>query len=217
MFVRKVSVFLHATFHTQVRCLQAEKKMKIEKYQQVWDLWSAYENALTRYVFKHTRNEETTKDVVQDSLLKVHKSCCSNTEIRNVRSWLFQIAHNTMIDFFKKAGKENTVLEFQTNLGESDIYESLSLYIEPLISFLPNKYARALKMADIDGLKQQEIANTLGITLPATKSRIQRARKLLKEEIHTCFHTKECPNAGLTDFELKTTCLPLKNWGKEKK
>jgi RNA polymerase sigma-70 factor (ECF subfamily) len=82
---------------------------------------------------------------------------------------------------------------------------------------LPEKYAIPLKMADIEGLKQQEIANKLGLSLTGAKSRIQRARKLLKEEIHTCFHTKECSSAGLTDFSLRQDCTPLKNLKEENK
>lgn len=185
--------------------------MKIEKYKQVWALWADYQDALKKYVFRYTQNEEVTKDIVQDTLLKIHNSCCSDKEIKNIRSWLFQIAHNVMIDFFKKFNKISTEIEHQIIVGKDDIYKELSIYIEPLIGFLPEKYAIPLKMADIEGLKQQEIANKLGLSLTGAKSRIQRARKLLKDEIHTCFHTKECSSAGLTDFNLKQDCRPLKN------
>ena len=190
--------------------------MKIEKYTQVWSLWADYQDALKKYVFRYTKNEEITNDIVQDTLLKIHNSCCSDKDIKNVRSWLFQIAHNVMIDFFKKSNKESYKIVHQIIDNKDDIYEELSIYIEPLISFLPEKYATPLKMADIEGLKQQEIANKLGLSLAGAKSRIQRARKLLKEEIHTCFHTMECSSSGLTDFSLKQDCTPLKNWREEK-
>lgn len=65
--------------------MSTKQKMKIEKYQQFWDLWLAYESALKKYVFKYIQNEEIAKDIVQDSLLKIHKSCCSGRDIKNVR------------------------------------------------------------------------------------------------------------------------------------
>ena len=116
----------------------------------------------------------------------------------------------------KKSKKESAIVKAQIVDQEDDIYQELSIYIEPLIEFLPEKYAVALQMADIDGLKQQEIADKLNLSLSATKSRIQRARKLLKQEIHTCFHTKEGAKSGLADFNLKESCTTLKNWEKEK-
>lgn len=54
-------------------------------------------------------------------------------------------------------------------------------------------------MADIEGMKHQQIADNLNLGLPATKSRIQRARKLLRDKIHFCFHTQECSKSGLLD------------------
>ncbi|WP_281989500.1 sigma-70 family RNA polymerase sigma factor [Aquimarina aggregata] len=191
--------------------------MKIKKYKQVWELWEAYENALKRYVFKLTKHEQITEDVVQDTLLKVHKSCCSDKEISNVRSWLFQIAHNSLMDFFNSSKKEKEIPYIPIPDDTSDIYSALSGYVEPLIGFLPDTYAQALRMADIDGLKQQEIADMLGLSLTATKSRIQRARKLLKKEIYTCFHTEESKTFGLADFNLKDNCTTLQNLKKKNK
>ncbi|MGD1843516.1 MAG: sigma-70 family RNA polymerase sigma factor [Thermonemataceae bacterium] len=190
--------------------------MKIEQYQQVWSLWTNYEKALKKYVFKFTQNEEIAKDIVQDVLLKVYQSCCSNTAIRNVRAWLFQITYNTMMDFFKKSQKAFIISNHPIEDSQQDIYQALSIYIEPLISFLPEKYAVALRLADIEGLKQQTIADQLNLSLAATKSRIQRARKLLKEEIHTCFQIETCANTPLADFQLKQSCTSLKNWEKKK-
>ncbi|MEM9982296.1 MAG: sigma-70 family RNA polymerase sigma factor [Bacteroidota bacterium] len=189
--------------------------MKIEQYQQVWNLWINYEEALKKYVFKFIQQEAIVEDIVQDTLLKIHQSCCSNREIHNVNAWLFQITYNTMIDFFKKRKKES-IISSQLEDSQSDIYQALSFYIEPLIDLLPKKYAIALRLADIEGLRQQAIADQLNVSLSATKSRIQRARKLLKEEIRTCFQIKEYANTQLADFHLKQSCTSLKDWEKKK-
>jgi RNA polymerase sigma-70 factor (ECF subfamily) len=61
-----------------------------------------------------------------------------------------------------------------------------SAWVEPLISLLPKEYAIPLRLSDIEGLKQQEVAKRLGLSLSATKSRVQRARKLLKQKFEEC-------------------------------
>ena len=187
--------------------------MNIEQYQQVWEIWKNHQDALAAYVIKITGSTENAEDITQEVLIKVHKSCCSEIEIKNLRSWLFQIAYNATLDFHKQ--RKTAHLPLQGVAPEKDIYQELSVYLEPLIDFLPSKYALPLRLSDVRGMKQQDVADKLNISLTATKSRIQRARKMLKDEIHTCFHLKECSSSGLMDFELKTSCQPLQNWHKE--
>ncbi len=157
--------------------------MQIKKYHQASGIWLQFKDALNGYIYKKIKNTESAEEINQQVLMKVVNSCCSNTHIRNVRSWLFQIAHNTTIDYLKNS-KKNIVLEtdFEEEL-ESSIYDEIAPFVTTLINSLPPKYALPLKMADIDEMKQQVIAEKLNLSLSATKSRIQRARKLLKQEV----------------------------------
>lgn len=191
--------------------------MKITKYDQVWELWKNYKDAMQAYVLKKTKDPELTKDLTHDILLKIHKSCCSKNEIQNVRSWLFQITYNTMIDHFniQKKIKQSKVSNPEPVMD--DIYQELAEFIEPLINLLPEKYGIPLRMSDIEGIKQQDIADKLQQSLTATKSQIQRGRKLLKVEIHSCFHIKESKTAGLFDFDVKESCSTLQKIIHEKK
>lgn len=160
--------------------------MKINQYNQVWDLWLSYKDKLHGYVMKRFKDEELAKDTTQEVLLKMHKSCCSDKEIKNVNSWLFQIAHNTVIDQLRQQNK--VVHESVEKIEEADesVWQELAECVEPLIKLLPEKYAIPLKMSDIEGIKQADIAVKLDIGLSAAKSRIQRARTMLKEEIVRC-------------------------------
>ena len=191
--------------------------MKITSYDQIWDLWTAYQDAMSAYILKKTKDPEVTKDLSQDILLKIHNTCCSEKEIKNVRSWLFQIAFNTMMDHFNFQNKKKTSEVALLESTQDDMYQEMAEYIEPLINLLPEKYSIPLRMADIEGLKQQEIADKLKQSLTATKSQIQRGRKLLKTEIHSCFHIKECKTSGLIDFDVKQSCTALQKILEEKK
>ena len=76
--------------------------MKIEQYTQASTLWLEYQDKLRYYLLNKTHDAELAKDLTQEVLLKIYNSCCSGNEIANVKSWLYQIAHNTFIDHVKK-------------------------------------------------------------------------------------------------------------------
>jgi len=191
--------------------------MKIEKYQQASEIWLEFRDGLKGYIIKKTKNSELAEEINQQVLMKVINSCCSDVQIKNVRSWLFQIAHNTTIDNLKKQKK---YVELEKEIEEQPnekTYSEIEPFVISLIGFLPEKYALPLKMSDIEGQKQQDVADKLGLSLTATKSRIQRARELLKKEILTCFHIDdEKMKRGLNDIKLKDSCEPLKDVLKKK-
>lgn len=182
--------------------------MKIENYNEVWSIWLSSKEKLHRYMLSKFKDKELAADITQDVLLKVHKSCCSNREIKNINAWLFQIAHNAALDHLKKANKDLTTHISETE--SEDQWSQLSMFLELLLSCLPKTYSIPLELYDLKGLKQQEIADRLGISLTATKTRIQRARKLLKEQIRTCYHIEMDKNGVPISFELKDSCS-LKN------
>ena len=84
---------------------------KIEKYENVSKLWLEYKNALKFYILKKVKNEDLANELSHEVLMKVYNSCCSGNEIRNIRSWMFQIAHNTTIDYLKKENKFVRILK----------------------------------------------------------------------------------------------------------
>lgn len=173
-------------------------------------LWLEHKLALHNYILKRVRDRELTNDILQEVLLKVYMFCIKTSGVQNVRSWLFQIAHNTIVDNYRKSAKYTDreipeALEEDENLAFKDAVD----YIQPLIGFLPPEYAVPLKLADIDGMKQAAIAKQLNLSLPATKSRIQRARALLKAEFITCCHFETDASGNLISFDIKDSCAPL--------
>jgi len=140
----------------------------------------------------------------------MYKSCCSGTNIKNLNSWLFQIANNVAIDIIKKENREKKDHLPSASSDDQNKWGGITEVMEPLISLLPEKYALPLKMADIDGIPQSDIADQLGLGLSATKSRIQRARKMLKEQIISCFHLELDKNGIPISANLKDNCLSIR-------
>ena len=165
-------------------------------------LWQEHKNELRNFILKRVKDQNLTNDILQDVLMKVYNFCISKSGVRNIRSWLFQIAQNTITDHFRKQSKFTNL----DNLNEIE-YEDQNMafseatnYILPMLEFLPKEYAVPLKFADIDNIKQADIAKKLNLSLSATKSRIQRARQLLKAEFITCCHFKTDKQGNLIFF-----------------
>lgn len=173
-------------------------------------LWLEHQNELRNFIFNRLKDRDQTEDILQEVLMKVYKFCLSTSGVKNLRSWLFQIAHNTMIDHYRRQSKYSSseVPEFPQE-DENLAYKDATEYIKPMLGFLPEAYALPLQMADLDGIKQKEIAKRLGLTLTATKTRIQRARQLLKEEFITCCHLETDSTGNLISFSIKDSCKPL--------
>jgi len=180
-------------------------------------LWSEHKNELRNFIYKRVKDEDLTNDILQDVLMKVYNFCLSKSGVKNIRSWLFQIAHNTIIDSYRRQSK---FIQQEAEFDLADEDENLAFkdalnYILPMLDFLPEKYAEPLKLADIDGLKQADIAQKIGLNLSATKSRIQRARQLLKDEFVTCCYFETDKQGNIISFEIKDSCKPLQKIKKE--
>lgn len=175
-------------------------------------LWLEHKSGLKNFIYKRVKDNDITNDILQEVLLKTYNFCLTRSGIRNMRSWLFQVAHNCIVDHYRK--KQNTSFEL-AEISEQD--EQLGLQdaaglVVPLLGFLPEKYAIPLKLADIDDLKYADIAHQLGLTLTATKSRVLRARQLLRNKFLTCCHLELDKNGNLISAAAKESCAPLQEY-----
>ena len=182
---------------------------ELKKYSDISSLWLKYKSGLTYYIFKKVKNEEIANDLSHEVLMKIYNSCCSSVNIKNVKSWMFQIAHNTTIDYIKKQSKFSDNVPENYDNYDYDVYQEANDIIKPLIQLLPEKYATPLQLSDIEELKQKEVAQKLNLSLTATKSRIQRARNLLKDKIIECGNLEKDDKGNLISLEIRSDCRPF--------
>lgn len=179
---------------------------QLNKYSEISSLWLKYKNGLKYYILKKVKNEEMANDLSHEVLMKVYNSCCSNIEIKNVKSWMFQIAHNTTIDYLKKQTRFIENIPENYDNDDQNVFLESDGIVELLIKLLPEKYAVPLELSDIKEFKQKEVAEKLNLSLTATKTRIQRARTLLKEKIIECSNLEQDENKNLISLEIKSNC-----------
>lgn len=151
--------------------------------------WITYQDALRKYLEKRVTDKSMVNDIMHDVYLKVFLFCkryefsCEKAGVKNLRSWIFQVCHNTMIDRLKSNAKysmSSPALDIPD--AERIIYGTNdSLNAVELIGKLPEKYAEAVYLDTIIKMNQAGIAKKLGLGISATKSRIQRGKRMLKE------------------------------------
>lgn len=190
---------------------------KIEKYEEVSSLWIEYKSGIKYYILKKLKNEDLADELSHEVLMKIYNSCCSGNEIKNIKSWMYQIAHNTVIDYLKSENKFTNEVPEKFELDKNNTYEDVEEFVAPLIKLLPEKYATPLLLADIKGINQIEVSKKMNLSLTATKSRIQRARKLLKEKIIECSNLETNTKGKPISIQIKADCKPLQNNSKKNK
>jgi RNA polymerase sigma-70 factor (ECF subfamily) len=149
-------------------------------------VWTKYSNDLKRFIFSKVKDEAIADDILQDSFLKIHTKLHTLKDLNKLKSWIFSIARNSVLDYFKASNKtfEYANFESETHLEENVHTEKDCL--RGILQNLPKKYRDPIFLSDIKGMKQQEVAEQLKQSLPTTKSQIQRARKLIAQGFMDC-------------------------------
>jgi RNA polymerase sigma factor (sigma-70 family) len=147
---------------------------------------------LNPFAINLTRDKETAKDLVQETMYKAIANREKYINGTNIKAWLYTIMRNIFINDYRKRSKQQTILDATPNdflidhnqTSISNLAESkLRLKeIEKAIYFLPSIFKDPFLLY-FDGYKYHEIANILREPLGTIKSRIHFARKLLKKKI----------------------------------
>jgi len=181
--------------------------------------WSENKELVYSYIKKRVKEEATTQDLCQEVLLKIYKFCTLKTGVKNTRSWLCEIACNTIIDHYRKEKKFRAHACCPASVAEhneSDIYQNLSVYVRPLIACLPPIYALPLEL-DLDGMNQKDISKYLNLELSTTKSRIQRSKLKIKELLFECLYLDIDLGGKINSFQPRPDCLALKTITKNRR
>ena len=158
------------------------------------DYYHEHYNEMYRVAIGVVRNHYSAEDVVQEAYIKAYKNYGHLIEKSKCRAWLRTIVIRTAIDYYRKDKRYETVsVEEGAESGQllqcpkNNVEHQLHWHFEQAeilekVETLPKNMQAVLKIKiDTDG-KDQDIADQLNISLSAVKTRLHRARKLLKDE-----------------------------------
>ena len=156
-------------------------------------------NSMYNFAYRLTLDQDDSKDLVQDTYLKAYRFIDSFQQGTNAKAWLFRILKNSFINDYRKKSKEPSKVDYQEvesyyNSEEVDRQITPDLRVEALKDMIGDEISNALNSLDVDfrtviilcdleGFKYDEMAKILDIPIGTVRSRLHRARNLLKEKL----------------------------------
>ena len=174
-------------------------------------IWEAFHVPLSQFIRRRVSNECVAEDLLQDVFLKIHLHVETLKDVKQLENWLYQIARNTIIDYYRTtkpvvALDTADVLDLPEDLPADDIITELLPSIRAMISNLPPHDRQALILTEYQGLSQKELGARLGISCSGAKSRVQRAREKLKQQLLECCHFELDRRGGIINYQPRCQC-----------
>jgi len=169
-------------------------------------IWREHAAALHRFIQSRVDDADIADDILQNVFLNIHAKIDSLKDASKLRPWIYQISRNAIIDHYRSL-KSHVELPETIIEPEKDNVETARQEIEgcmlPLIRNLPDTYREAVMLSEIEGLTQKQVAEKLGLSLPAAKSRVQRGRIMVKDMLNDCCRFEIDHRGTMVDYQLK--------------
>ncbi len=178
-------------------------KSKIMK-NEINTIWIDLNEELYKFILVKIKDEQISKDIHQEVFLKMHAKIHQLKHTSKLTSWTYQITRNTIFDYFRKVNskyKPIDNLDIPEIESESFHYSNLTNCINQKIEQLSTQHKEAIILTSFKNYSQKELAEHLKISYSGTKSRVQKAREILKETILDCPNVESDSSGKLLDFE----------------
>jgi RNA polymerase sigma-70 factor, ECF subfamily len=175
-------------------------------------VWEAFHAPLHQFIRRRVADEATAEDLLQEVFLKIHQQGASLRDARRLESWIYQITRNLIIDYYRSHHHRTTtlddveVLDLPEELPDDDIVSELLPCVRAMVLALPDQDRQALILTEYQGFTQKELGEHLGLSLSGAKSRVQRAREKLKQELLACCHFELDRRGHILDYQPRCDC-----------
>ena len=171
------------------------------------ELMQKYEGKVYRLALGMMKNREDALEAVQDAFLSVYQKIGTFKGESTFSTWLYRVALNatymrlrsrarhekvesldTLDDHFDGTGDPwATAGDWSERADDVVFRKEISAVVKEAVAALPEEYRAIFTLRDLEGLSNQEVAEVLGLTLAATKTRLHRARLFLRERLSRHF------------------------------
>src|SRR5438270_1832798 len=189
----------------EMALVQAAKKGDLAAFDQ---LIQRYDRKVFRIAQHITQNREDAEDVVQDAFLKAFENLEGFQEQSKFYTWLVRMAYNEALMRLRRRKTAKTVSLDEDVATEDDyiprevadwspnpeqLYKQSELkeILGKTIQGLPASFRTVFVLRDVEGLSTEETADALGLSIPAVKSRLLRARLQMRNRLTKYFRRKK--------------------------
>jgi RNA polymerase sigma-70 factor (ECF subfamily) len=169
------------------------------------DRWTETLDRIQAFVAARVDDRELAADITQDVIVRSIASGALE-RVDNPAAWLYRSARNAVIDHYRTR-RNHASLDGVDAWPEEDVDDprneamrELSRCLQPMLDQLSPAGRDALVRVDVDGQTQLRAARELGLSVSGMKSRVQRARRDLKQLLEQCCAVEVDRRGGVTDY-----------------
>lgn len=156
-------------------------------------------DSLYNFAYRLAYDEDDANDLVQDTFLKAYRFFDSYEQGTNAKAWLFRILKNSFINEYRKKSKQPAKVDYNEvesyyNSEDTEANATVDLRIDTVKDMMGDEITNALNsldldfrtiiiLSDLEGFKYEEMAKILDIPIGTVRSRLHRARNMLKEQL----------------------------------
>lgn len=189
--------FLNVGYYIIFKAVSKDKLTKLEKDKIFNGELIPQADALYNFAYSLVFEEARAQDLVQEAYFKAYRFIHSFEPGSNAKAWLFQILKNAFINEYRKKSRQPQKVDFEDFKDKNQLEkQSISIDIEQdvythmigdeitsALNSLPVDFRVAIILSDIEGFTYEEIAKITDIPIGTVRSRLFRARNLMKEQL----------------------------------
>jgi RNA polymerase sigma-70 factor (ECF subfamily) len=151
------------------------------------ELLNRHQEAVYQLVHRFLGDANETEDITQETFLRLYRTAARYQPKASLRTFLFRIAKNLCIDFVRKKRPEPAeqlpeAIDPKTPQDLLECAQAIEM-LSNCIDTLPENQRMAILLRHTSGLRYQEIADVMGLTVSAVESLLVRARKTLRQRL----------------------------------
>lgn len=165
-------------------------------------------DGLLASIRRQISDPQLAEDLLHDVFGKAVRAMREGRAPGNLVGWLHQVVRTTIVDHFRARRPDVPLMEYELAAQEPPdeaAFQALATCLTPLAATLPPLYRDALDAADFQGHRLAAIADAEGVTVSAIKSRVSRARGLLRQRVLTCCAVLLDATGYVEDFQVRAS------------
>lgn len=150
--------------------------------------WRALEATLRPFIARRVATPADVDDVLQETFTRVHRGASQVADDERFGPWVYRVARNAIADHHRMRARHpvrcDDGAEVPEVLDEERVFTCrIDQHIGALVDFLPEPTRTTLRLSELEGRAQADIARDLGVPLTTVRSRVQRGRARLREMV----------------------------------
>jgi len=171
-------------------------------------IWDEFNQELLNYIDKRVGNRFDAEDILQETYLKIYKSIEQIEDETKLKSWIYKITRNTIIDYYRTRREssidiDQLMIAIPEDDSEINMNDEIASCLGQIMFDLSARDKEIIELHNLNGMKHKEISDKLDISLSSSKMRLKRAKVKLKDILVECCDFETDKYGNIIDFRHK--------------